>query len=151
MKQYSLRTMGLEHTLPIPMGNVNRYIKFKKVVGTDPLAFFDTSEKKLQTAIEKSQFFESGEIKLVFSNEEEEKAVNGQKQSPKKEVTPKKEKEDVTDVFTDVTTFGQAKNILTGDPYNIAKTSPTLSSPAAIFKQASELGISFPNLPEGEE
>ena len=148
MKQYSLKTMGLEHTLPIPMGNVNRYIKFKKVVGTDPSAFFDTSEKKLQTSIEKSQFFESGEIKLIFSNEEEEKAIT-QKQSAKKETALKKEA--ATDVYVDVTTFEQAKNVLTGDPYNIAKTSPTLSSPEAIFKQASELNVSFPNLPNVEE
>jgi len=57
-----------------------------------------------------------------------------------------KEGEQVPD-YKEVTSFAQAKDILLGAPWNVAKTSPSLRSVPGLIKKAAELGISFPNLP----
>jgi fructose-specific component phosphotransferase system IIB-like protein len=151
MKIYSLVTLGKEHTLPIPLNGKNKYIKFLKEARTDTEAFFSTPDKTLQEAIEGSQFFESGgeeNIKLFFSTGEEETITQkGEKQTQK---PPKGAKEFEPAEFPDVIEFKQAKDVLTGEPYNVGKTSKSLASPEGILAKAGELGISFPNLKVAE-
>lgn len=147
MKIYSLVTLGKEHTLPIPLNGKNKYIRFLKEARTDKEAFFSTPDKVLQSAIENSQFFESGteeEITLFFSDEEDEKTAR-KTSVPSASGTPAKKEFEPAE-FPDVTEFKQAKDVLTGEPYNVGKTSKSLGSPEGILKKAGELGISFPNL-----
>ena len=46
--------------------------------------------------------------------------------------------------YADVTTFQQAKEILSAEPYKVAKI--VISTPPKILKKAAELGVIFPNL-----
>ena len=48
--------------------------------------------------------------------------------------------------YPDVSTYGKAREILTGEPYNLGKTSNKLKNAEAILATAAELGVSFPNL-----
>lgn len=146
MKQYSLITLGMEHTLPVTVEGSKRYIKFVKVDKDDNKGFFETNDKKLQKAIEESSFFENKEISLIFSDESDDEELlpaKGEKQT-QKQLKGAKEFEPAE--FPDVTEFKQAKDILTGEPYNVGKTSKSLASPEGILAKAGELGISFPNL-----
>lgn len=150
MKIYSLETLGREHSLPVPVGLKNRYVTFKKESSADTHAFFSTPDKDLQEAIEASKFFESGgeiHINLVFSDETAE-----DKPSKKNiHLGPKVSKDEIEPaVFEEVTTYKEAKDILTGDVYKVAKTNKSLTSPEGILAKANELGISFPNLKAGE-
>ena len=48
--------------------------------------------------------------------------------------------------YFEVTTYQQAKAVLTGAPYNVSKNAHALRSPDGILKKAAELGVEFPNL-----
>jgi hypothetical protein len=154
MKSYSLITLGQEHTLPIAMNGTNKFIKFIKESPTDNTGYFATDDKKLQKAIEESQFFESGgeeEIKLFFSTEEDEEVEKPAKKSSNPPVSGKPAKAEFEpEEFPDVTDFKSAKDILTGEPYKVVKTNKSLLSPEGILAKAGELGISFPNLKVAE-
>lgn len=52
--------------------------------------------------------------------------------------------------YPEVTTFGKAREILTSEPYNLAKTSNKLKNAEAILATAAELNVSFPNLPNAD-
>lgn len=124
--------IGDEHTLPVDMGAAgNQYIKFKKLAPSDTKGFFDSADPKLQEAIEKSSFFERKEITLLFAVQEE---------------AAKQETEGPVVEYPEVKSFQEAKAVLTSEPFNVPKTSPTINTPEKIFKKAAELGISFPNL-----
>ena len=64
MKRYVMKTIGMEHTTPIPTGNGNIGITFKKLSSNDTEAVFETSILSLIDAIEKSNQFKSGKITL---------------------------------------------------------------------------------------
>jgi hypothetical protein len=59
-----MKTIGMEHTTPIPTGNGNIGITFKKLSSNDTEAVFETSILSLIDAIEKSNQFKSGKITL---------------------------------------------------------------------------------------
>ena len=52
--------------------------------------------------------------------------------------------------YPDVTTFSKAREILTGEPYNLAKTSTRLKNAEAILATAAELNVSVPALSNAE-
>ena len=86
MKTYSLKTLGTSHSLPIPMDGTNFYVNFEKNYSGERLAYFNTDNEKLQKAIEESQFWKSGEIKLVGKvKETDEAAVELAEQKAKEE------------------------------------------------------------------
>ena len=64
MKVYTLETIGFEHTVPVKKDGTNVYIKFTKLSLRSPFGVFHTGDKDLQTAIENSKLFQSGEINL---------------------------------------------------------------------------------------
>ncbi len=156
MKIYKLVTLGKEHTLPIPLNGKNKYVKFVKEARTDTEAFFSTPDKNLQTAIEDSQFFDSGsedEIQLFFSDQtDDEQSVTPKVEKDKKPAPAQKESKPSFEPaeFPDVIEFKQAKDVLTGEPYKVGKTNKALTSPEGILAKAGELGISFPNLKVAE-
>ncbi|NDV46096.1 hypothetical protein D0T49_03450 [Paludibacter sp. 221] len=142
MKRYSFKTLGGEHTLPIEVSGARQYIKFKKAYRDAKLALFETSDEKIQKGIEESDLFKAGRIKLVFSDQ------NGQVKKTKKgkEGEPVNSNEGEPKEYPEVSTFQQAKDVLSGEPYDIPATSPDVSTPEKIFAKAAELGVSFPNL-----
>ena len=162
MKTYSLKTLGTSHTLPIPMDGANYYVNFEKIYSGERLAYFSTDNPKLQKAIEESQFWQSGEIKLVGKVEDKDKAAAEAVQETAEEVTVIESASEVQEtaevqetteqkpvVHAEVTKFQEAKNILQAEPYKVAHQA--LGSPDKVFKKAAELGISFPNLKIDEE
>lgn len=136
MKQYSIKILGSEHTLPVRVEGEpeNRYIKFTRIAAGDTHGYFDTDDVQLQAAIESSPFFNSKEIRLSFSADTQKEDL-------------KNDKVDADPIeYPDVTKFREAQDVLTGEPWNLPKTSPELRSKEAILKIASELGVNFPNL-----
>ena len=207
MKTYKLRTLGYEHSIPVKVGAVRRYFKFMKIDKNSEFAYFATSEKAVQAAIEQSSYYTSGQCQLVGTasaevinipiteeitvddtdeltlqmgedtedangedvttqNEEnstnnedenpvvvEETTINEEKSTKNEEVSTKNEEEVPVDEtplhegkYFEVTTYQQAKAVLTGAPYNVSKNAHALRSPDGIIKKAAELGVEFPNL-----
>ena len=168
MKTYSLKTLGTSHSLPIPMDGTNFYVNFEKNYSGERLAYFNTDNEKLQKAIEESQFWKSGEIKLIGEVKKETTKVHEVTEAaPEAEVLEEvqevteaapeaevlEEVQEITEaapeapkpaVHAEVTKFQEAKKILTAEPYKVAFQA--LGSPEKILKKAAELGISFPNL-----
>ena len=79
MKTYSKQTNGSQHSIPIRHKGKNEFITFVKNYWREALAYFTTSDNELQASIEASNYFESGEVKLVQTPKEqliaEEKAA----------------------------------------------------------------------------
>ena len=79
MKTYSKQTNGSQHSIPIRHKGKNEFITFVKNYWREALAYFTTSDNELQASIEASNYFESGEVKLVETPEQqliaEEKAA----------------------------------------------------------------------------
>lgn len=207
MKTYKLRTLGVEHSIPVKVGVVRRYFKFVKLDKNSEFAYFATSEEAVQAAIEQSSYYASGQCQLVgavpaevinapiteeitvddtdeltlqmgediedangedvttqneensTSNEAEkpfivEETTNNEEDSTENEEISTKSEEEapVDDIplhegkYFDVTTYQQAKAVLTGAPYNVSKNAHALRSPDGILKKAAEIGIEFPNL-----
>lgn len=139
MKTYSIRTNGQEHTVPIPANGKNKYIKFAKSNSISLLGYFVTSDTELQAQIEQSEAYKKGRIKLHFSDQEEQKV----KPQPKAK-EPQATKE-ITE-YPEVTTFQQAKEVLSAAPWNVHKGSPLLRNPEGILRKAQDVGAAFPNL-----
>lgn len=101
------------------------------------LLTFATADKKVQDAIEESHYFEDELISVIGSV-----AVN--KKAAKAEST----KDDELGIveYPEVTTFKAAREVLSGEPYNIPATSREISNAEKVFAKAEELGIRFPNL-----
>lgn len=104
----------------------------------------EVSDEKTQQAIESTEKFKERQIIISSS-----RAVPGRTT----EATTDDTADDVADTdnvkaisYPDVATFGKAREILTGEPYNLAKTSNKLKNAEAILATAEELGVSFPNL-----
>lgn len=207
MKTYKLRTLGYEHSIPVMVGAVRRYFKFVKLDKNSEFAYFATAEEAVQTAIEQSSYYTSGQCQLVgevpaeainipiteeitvddtdeltlqmgenvddangenvtiqneensTSNEDEaavvvEETTNNEEKSTENEgISTESEEKASTDEtplhegkYFDVTTYQQAKAVLTGAPYNVSKNAHALRSPDGILKKAAELGVEFPNL-----
>lgn len=207
MKTYKLRTLGYEHSIPVKVGAVRRYFKFMKLDKNSEFAYFATSEKAVQAAIEQSSYYTSGQCQLIGTvpaevinipiteeitvddtdeltlqmgedtedangedvttqNEEnstnnedenpvvvEETTINEEKSTENEEISTKSEEKAPMDEtplhegkYFEVTTYQQAKAVLTGAPYNVSKNAHALRSPDGILKKAAELGVEFPNL-----
>ena len=207
MKTYKLRTLGYEHSIPVKVGAVRRYFKFMKLDKNSEFAYFATSEKAVQAAIEQSSYYTSGQCQLIGTvpaevinipiteeitvddtdeltlqmgedtedangedvttqNEEnstnnedenpvvvEEITINEEKSTENEEISTKSEEKAPMDEtplhegkYFEVTTYQQAKAVLTGAPYNVSKNAHALRSPDGILKKAAELGVEFPNL-----
>lgn len=194
MKTYKLRTLGVEHSIPVKVGAVRRYFKFVKLDKNSEFAYFATSEEAVQAAIEQSSYYGSGQCQLVgavpaevinapiteeitvddtdeltlqmgediedangedvtIQNEENSTNNEDEASTENEEISTKSEEEaPVGDTplhegkYFDVTTYQQAKAVLTGAPYNVSKNAHALRSPDGILKKAAELGVEFPNL-----
>lgn len=110
---------------------------------------FSTAKKNIQEGIEASEMFENDEITLLRTDdvpEDVKPAIKAAKSPKGNDDEPDADAPTEKAVFADVTTFRAAKEVLTGEPYNVEKTSPEIRSKEAIFKKADELGVSFPNL-----
>ncbi len=135
MKQYRIRTEGVEHTLPIETGTSNTYITFEKEEKNTKDAFYSSNDKELCEHIEKSSLYKKGIIKLVFDTEENEVDTA---------TIDAGDNRDEPVVYDKVKTFKEAKEILTAAPYNVPISH--LGNGEKIMKKANELGVSFPNL-----
>lgn len=167
MKTYAMKTIGVDHSTPIAVNGKNVYINFVKDFKNDPEAWFYTDDTDLQKSIENSRLFKEGEIRLVGSEQlvvgsteeavsEEPKEVGSEQPAVNSEETTEEEAPEpevikVDDaaviepkVIDEVTTFQQAKDVLSKEPYKISKNA--LTKPEYIIKKAAELGVSFPNL-----
>ena len=97
----------------------------------------ETSDEAVQKGIEDSRQFKEGKIVCIEGATEKAPAT-----TTKTDFQPAE--------YPEVTTFAQAKEVLTGEPYKVGKTSNSLKSVEGIHAKAAELGISFPNLPTEE-
>lgn len=128
-----MKTIGLEHAIPIFTGEENQYVTFMKVSSTDEEAYLEVPDKQLQKAIESSHLFKDGIVKLFASTDDGKlKGIS--------------EEKDVIE-YPDVTDFQTAKEVLKKE-YGVAPQA--LGSPEKIFAQADKVGASFPNLKEDE-
>ncbi|MBP8945782.1 MAG: hypothetical protein KBG25_07800 [Paludibacteraceae bacterium] len=95
---------------------------------------YSTSNKNMQNDIENSDYFLRGIITCTVTNIK--------KQTKKQNRNP--EQTDDENDYSNVTTFKQARDILSAKPYNVPLSS--LRNQSMIFAKAEELGINFPNL-----
>jgi len=100
------------------------------------------------------------EEQIIAVGGEQEQLPVGSEQSEEEPLTPEGENQSTDDSqpttdenpepgvkateYPDVTTFQQAKEILSSEPYKVAKI--VISTPPKILKKAAELGVLFPNL-----
>jgi hypothetical protein len=99
-----------------------------------------TEDPKLQEAIEASEHYRQGIIKMESSTEvgvtdsgSQGEVVVGTAGVTKAE-------------FPEVTNIREAKVVLTGEPYNVSRNSVAFQNLDKLFAKADQLGISFPNL-----
>jgi len=128
--------------------------------------FFKEKEIRLLGEIESvEEVVEEQEAKAEIPTEQvEEKAPEAEipaeqveEKAPEAEIPAEQVEEQATELIAsseaeapkeivneEVTTFQEAKKILTSAPYNVSRQA--LTSPERVFKKASENGITFPNL-----
>lgn len=131
VKTYEMRMLGYESTFPVMVGEKKEFITFKKASLDEGDGYLHTDKKDIQKAIEASDKFKNGEIKLV-----------------KGEVEVEEEDEDAgeeTVIREDVTDFQTAREVLLGEPFNL-KPQAVPNNPDAILKAAAKAGVSFPNV-----
>lgn len=121
-KTYGMRTVGVEHTLPVDLPDGSRkYITFRKRERSERFADYSTRDGVIQRAVEGSVMFLNGAIVIV--DEEEESGV-GQ-------------------VYVDVTTLRQARAIMReqwGVPWSDVRNTE------ALREAGEKIGVYFPNL-----
>ena len=100
----------------------------------DGILLFETEDKKVQEAIEKSSYFENETITCVSK-------TNSTPSTPAK---TSDDDDSGTAVFEEVTTFAAAKEVLRNEPYNVPLSA--MPNYKAFKAKADELGVSFPNL-----
>jgi len=137
MKKNTYGIFGMvEQSCLIPIGSGHLRVNFAKGSlssnGVTP-ATFVTTNAVVQSAIENSDKYKNGIIKLVrsvsLSVEDDGDTVTKSSGSLK--------------VYQDVKNSNQAKEILMSTPYDVSLAD--LGSKSAVQKKAEELGVSFPN------
>lgn len=120
-----IKTYKANNNLTVPIvvnGKIVKYVDFSDANHT-----YVTNSEQDQTALESLGTYGSA-FKLVETKSEVKEE--------KKEFEPT--------VFDEVTSLAEAKDILKGEPYNVAYQQ--LRGPEAIIAKAAALNISFPNL-----
>lgn len=149
-KRYAIYGM-VEQSCVFPLGNGQIRVNFQRgsltTSGVVP-ATFTTTNSAIQQVIEKSSKFKDGFIKL-----DEEVLYKDTGEEANLEVTNKEGNGDTSGsvhgdtppagTFPDVKNSQQAKDILLGEPFNVALVE--LGNKTAILTKAEELGVSFPN------
>lgn len=121
-----IKTYKASNNLTVPIvvdGKIVKYAGF-----TDANHTYVTNSEVEQTALESLGSFGSS-YKLVETKSEK-------KEEEKREFDPI--------VFDDVTSLVEAKDVLKGEPYNVAHQQ--LRTPEAVMAKSAALNISFPNL-----
>ncbi|MDR2683763.1 MAG: hypothetical protein LBB53_00065 [Prevotellaceae bacterium] len=115
-----------------------KFVTFASV-GQNAEPVFSTDDGSLQSALENSKFFKSGIVEVQSTSAEagDDTAI---------QIGSDKAEGNSYAVFDNVTTFAQAKIILTGEPYNVPKTDAAFSEPEKILEKAEELNVKFPKL-----
>lgn len=131
VKTYEMPMLGYENTLPVMVGEKKEYISFKKATKEDGEGYLHTDRRDLQKAIETSEKFKNGEIKLINTIGKEDSGYED-------------ESGEIA-IREDVTDFQTAREILLGEPYNLTPQS-VAKNPEAILKAAVRVGVSFPGL-----
>ena len=148
MKLYR-KTYGVfglvEYNTLIPLGKGRMRIEFTNgsitVRGIEP-ASFTTDNPVVQAAIEESDKFKKGRIKLVSKYIIGETTNEKVDESCEADVLPNEDSLQ-KDVYPDVKNSQQAKDVLMNAPYNVSLAE--LGNKTSIKQCAEELGISFPN------
>lgn len=121
-----IKTYKANNNLTVPIvvgGKIVKYVDFSDANHT-----YVTKSEQEQTALESLGSYGTT-FKLVETKSEK-----------KEEVIPLFEPA----VFDDVTSLIEAKDILKGEPYNVAHQQ--LRTPESVMAKATSLNISFPNL-----
>ena len=121
-----IKTYKANNNLTVPIvvdGKIVKYVDFSDANHT-----YVTKSEQEQTALESLVSYGTT-FKLVETKSEK-----------KEEVIPLFE----PSVFDDVTSLIEAKDILKGEPYNVAHQQ--LRTPESVMAKATALNISFPNL-----
>ncbi len=161
-KTYERQRRTSRSSMSVNYKGENRFVTFTSV-GYGSAYYtgfpcFATGDPALQEAIEATDAFKSGDIRLLTSTAIEARrkdatggneAVNetpvpptvNEAEAPVKDAG---EVEEVQRSFPGVTTFRAAREILRGEPFNVeAKDVPNKDG---LFKKAAELGVTFPDL-----
>ena len=135
-KTYKYNGMGGKITTYVPVNGKSIQITFKRC-HLDLI--YTTSDAEIQKAIEESTRFKNGTVTLDFEVEEAD--------NEKVDETTEEQKNDVNDSeeqtsIPEVNTPQKVKEILRGEPYNIAFQA--MKTIEQIKAKADELGLSFP-------
>lgn len=148
-KKKTYGVFGLnEYSTIIPCGSSYLRIEFAdgsmSVRGVEP-AKFTTSNEVVQAAIESSEKFLKGRIKLISSVPVSSVVVDiSQKGTVAEESgTSSSSSSSSMDSYPSVVNSQQAKEVLRSEPYNVSLSE--LGNKADIQNKAKELGVSFPN------
>lgn len=149
-KKKTYGVFGLnEYSTIIPCGSSYLRIEFAdgsmSVRGVEP-AKFTTSNEVVQAAIESSEKFLKGRIKLISSVPVSSVVVDiSQKGTVAEEsgTTSSSSSSSMDSSYPSVVNSQQAKEVLRSEPYNVSLSE--LGNKADIQNKAKELGVSFPN------
>lgn len=146
-KKKTYGVFGLnEYSTIIPCGKSYLRIEFTdgsmSVRGVEP-AKFTTSNEVVQTAIETSEKFLKGRIKLLSSVPVSSVVVDISQKGTVAEESGSASSSSSMDSYPSVVNSQQAKEVLRSEPYNVSLSE--LGNKADIQNKAKELGVSFPN------
>ncbi len=165
-KTYERQRRTSRSSISVNYKGENRFVTFTSV-GYGSAYYtgfpcFATGDTVLQEAIEATDAFKSGDIKLLTSTAIEARrkeatgandevyetpsppAVNEKVGTAEAPVKDDGEVEEGQRSFPGVTTFREAREILRGEPFNVeARDVPNKDG---LFKKAAELGVTFPDL-----
>ena len=146
-KKKTYGVFGLnEYSTIIPCGSSYLRIEFAdgsmSVRGVEP-AKFTTSNEVVQAAIESSEKFLKGRIKLISSVPVSSVVVDISQKGTVAEESGSASSSSSMKSYPDVVNSQQAKEVLRSEPYNVSLSE--LGNKADIQNKAKELGVSFPN------
>ena len=125
---------GTHYTFPVTVSSVRSWI--------DCNPKYITSDTGIQSAIEATAYFTSGQIMTSGNITDQQKVVSAAKIPVGETEFPTVEPFALAS-FPEVTTINQAKEVLRGEPYNVHHMK--LRTPDAIMAQAIEHSVTFPN------
>lgn len=154
-KRYAFNGNASQYSLHVRTDTGSQFVTFASVgygsLYASGAPTFSTANESIQQAIENSKAWEDG--KIILLSEEPMGPLPGKVEPPKDiaskdddNLPTKPDNASSVVAYDEVTKFRDAQDILTSPPYNVAKTSPEITSKERIHAKAAELGVSFPNL-----
>jgi hypothetical protein len=133
-KEYRIKMIGSKFTFPVEVNDRSTAVT---LIGYgslgDGFGYFSTENEALQAAIEETQLFKTGKVKIYGTQDDETSASENSASTP-----PSKK------VYTEVTTLNGVVEVLSSPDYRVSRSA--LKNKESIRAIADAHGIGFPNV-----